>query len=329
MMRLVFLLSLLLWLPLPALAQTLKIATLAPDGTSWMKAFRDAAGQIENKTAGRVTLRYYPGGVMGDDKTVLRKIRVGQLHGGALGPNGMANIHPDSQILAVPLAFDNYAEVDKVRQEMDPFILGKLKEAGFVAYGLSEGGFAYMMSERRITNLKEAQGSKVWVPEGDPISRVALESLGISPVPLAMTDVLTGLQTRLIDAVAATATGAIALQWHTKVRHLTDLPLIYTYGTLALSEQALDKLSAADRDIVGQELRLALDRLNAGSRLDNAEALKALKKHGVEIDPASAAEIVRWREKVNRAMETLTGDKALTPALLQQLHALIKAARGG
>jgi TRAP-type C4-dicarboxylate transport system substrate-binding protein len=319
---------LLLWLlAMPASAITLKIATLAPDGTQWMTTFRQAAEEIKRETGGRVQLRYYPGGVMGDDKSVLRKIRIGQLHGGALSSGGMANIHADTQIYSIPFAFDNYAEVDRVRAALDGLVLDKLRQGGFVGYGISEGGFAYMMSEQPITNLEQARRSKVWVPEGDRISRIALESLGISPVPLPLSDVLTGLQTGLIDAVSGPPSGAIALQWHTRVKHLTDAPLLYTYGTLVVSEKALAQLGEVDRKVLEDKFAQALERINRASRDDNRAALEALKKQGVKIDPANTGEIAHWRSIINPAIEGMSGDRAISKDLLQRLHGLIDSLR--
>jgi TRAP-type C4-dicarboxylate transport system substrate-binding protein len=293
-----------------------------------MKAFRAAAKQIKKETGDRVKLRFYPGGVMGNDKSVLRKIKVGQLHGGALGAGGMSNITPDSQILSMPFAFDNYQEVDAVRKEMDSLILAKLKEAGYIGYGLIEGGFAYMMSDRKLTTLDEVQGRKVWSPEGDAVSRVALEALGIAPVPLPMTDVLTGLQTGLINAVSAPPTATIALQWHTQVKHLTDIPLLYTYGTVILSQKALNKISPEDQAIIQRELGKAMSDLNTSSRIDNESAMKALIKHGITVSTTSGKELKNWRAKVDSAIDNMSGSGRLSPEIIKQLRQLIAKQRG-
>ena len=98
-----------------AAAQELKIATLAPDGTSWMKEMRAAAETLTTASGGRVRLKFYPGGVMGNDATVLRKIQIGQLHGGAVTVLALARIYPDSQLYGLPMLFRSYAEVDYVR----------------------------------------------------------------------------------------------------------------------------------------------------------------------------------------------------------------------
>ncbi|OGT89382.1 MAG: C4-dicarboxylate ABC transporter [Gammaproteobacteria bacterium RIFOXYA12_FULL_61_12] len=319
------------WLPLQANAEpvTLKIATISPDGTSWMRAFREAAKQVSDETQGRVKLRYYPGGVMGDDKSMLRKIRIGQLHGGALSSSGLAAINPDTQIYALPFIFRDYQEVDRARKEFDPIILGKIKEGGFISYGLIEGGFAYMMSKRKLTTLDEARGHKIWSPEGDRISRTALEALGVAPVPLPITDVLTGIQTGLIDTLSAPPTVAIALQWHTGVKHLTDMPLLYIYGTLAISEKALDGISPEDQAILQRVLTKTLADLDTAGRADDKSATEALHKQGIQFDAPDPKEAELWRQKVTAAVDGLRGDGEISPELTQKLRAYLDKLRSG
>ncbi|MET0045398.1 MAG: TRAP transporter substrate-binding protein DctP, partial [Candidatus Thiodiazotropha sp. 6PLUC3] len=261
---------------------TLKIATLAPDGTSWMKQMRSAAKQIHEKTEGRVKIRFYPGGVMGNDNSVLRKIRVGQLQGGAITGGGLSTIYPDAQIYTLPFQFRNLEEVDAVRQVMDKQIIDGLKKEGFISFGLSEGGFAYLLSNSPVKTTDNMKGLKIWIPEGDQVNAKIFGQLGISPIPLPLTDVLTGLQTGLIDTIASAPIGAIALQWHTRVNYLTQVPLAYLYATLVIKEKAFSKLSAADQELVKQTLSSTFVNLNRQNRADNIAALSALKKQGIE-----------------------------------------------
>jgi TRAP-type C4-dicarboxylate transport system substrate-binding protein len=324
------LLTLCLWTgPLYADTVTLKIATISPDGTSWMRAYRAAAKQIEKETEGRVKLRYYPGGVMGNEKSVLRKIRIGQLQGGAVVSGGLAEINPDTQLYSLPLALQNYDEVDRVRKEFDTLILEKLKESGFISYGLTEGGFSYMMSDRKISSLEEAKGKKIWIPEGDRISRVALESLDISPVPLPITDVLTGLQTGLINTVAAPPTATIALQWHTRVKFLNTLPILYSYGSVVISEKALKNVSTEDQGILEKVFKKTMAGLDAETRKDNKEAMEALKKQGIAFYDIDPKEVDTWRHRVSTALDGLSGEQTINPDLVKRFREFIEKIRSG
>lgn len=317
-------LSLILVLFLVALpaaqAKSFKIATVAPDGTSWMEELKSAAAEIKKQTQGRVTFRFYPGGVMGNDKSVLRKIRVGQLQGGAVTGGGLAEIYPDSQVYSLPLAFHSYEEVDYVRQHMDKQIIDGLRDNGFVSFGLSEGGFAYLMSARPLDKISDIKQYKVWSPEGDQFSRAAFEAIGISPIPLPLTDVLTGLQTGMIDTIAASPMGAIALQWHSKVKYLNTTPLMYLYGTLVVQRKAFEALSAEDQKSVTTIMQAAFSRLDAMGRKDNDEAMKALKQQGIEFEHPSAAEQQQWQNSVNEAMKEMADKNIISNGMIQTLQ---------
>ncbi len=319
MLRHLIPLLLLAALPLTGHATTFKIASIAPDGTSWMKEMRAGAEEIKKRTEGRVEFRFYPGGIMGNDKSVLRKMRVGQLHGGALSGGGMAMIYPEAQVYTIPFIFHDYEEVDYARKQMDPVLLAGLKEKGYISFGISEGGFAYLMSNTPVGGIDDLKGHKVWVPEGDAISRTAFEASGISPVSLPLTDVLTGLQTGLIDTIASTSMGAIALQWHTRVKHLTHSPLMYIYGSMVVSAKQFNKLSAGDQQVVREVMSGVFERLDHLNRKDNQSALSALQKQGISFVTPTEIETQRWRDSLATAMDKLLTEGLFDPAILQQL----------
>ena len=309
-------------------ATTLKIATISPDGTSWMQSMREAAKLIDQRTQGRVKLRFYPGGVMGNDASVLRKIRINQLHGGAVATGGLASIDPDIQIYSLPLLFRSYDEADLVRRQMDPVIIRQLKDKGFVSYGFGEGGFAYFMSSQPIRSVDDLKQRKVWVPEGDEITRISLEALGISPIPLPLTDVLTGLQTGLIDTIASAPVASIALQWHTRVKYLTELPVLYVTGTLVISERAHKKLSAEDQQTLAGIMEKTFRDISRQNRMDNQNALAALKKQGIEFITPSSRGQGQWRAEVQQSMDDMSRSGLFSRELYLQIQQLLKQHRG-
>ena len=222
-----------------AAATEIKLATVAPENSQWMREMRDATLTIKTRTEGRVTMKLYGGGVMGNEKKVLRKIRIGQLQGGAFTANGIAEVYPDIVIYGLPMLFESQDEVDIVRQRMDKDLLQGLRQAGFVGFGFAGGGFARILANRPVARLADLHGQKVWVPEGDRVSYEAMQSLQLSPVVLPITDVLTGLQTGLLDIIAAPPVAVVALQWQTRVKYLTSMPLMYTMGLVAIDEKTL------------------------------------------------------------------------------------------
>jgi TRAP-type C4-dicarboxylate transport system substrate-binding protein len=321
------LLLLLLLSPLSQAGTTLKIATLAPDGTNWMKEMRAAAKQIKQQTDGRVNIRFYPGGVMGNDNSVLRKIRVGQLHGGAITGGSLSIVYKDAQVYSLPFQFRNLQEVDAVRQVMDPQIIEGLKEQGYICFGLSEGGFAYLLSNKPVTSTENMKDLKIWIPEGDQVNAMMFQTLGISPVPLPLTDVLTGLQTGLIDTIASSPAGAIALQWHTRVRYLTQTPLAYLFATLVLKDKAFNKLQESDQTIVKQILESTFDRIGQQNRKDNKQALVALKKQGIEFITPSSEQQKAWESHANDMLGELSKEKLFSKDMLDKMQSLIQQQR--
>ncbi|MEN8259821.1 MAG: TRAP transporter substrate-binding protein DctP [Pseudomonadota bacterium] len=322
----------LLLAPFSGFAFTFKIATISPDGTSWMRALHKGADEIAARTSGRIRFRFYPGGIMGNDASVLRKIRIGQLHGGAITGGGLAAIYPDSQVYTLPLAFRSFAEVDFVRSRMDETIIKGIRNKGFVSFGLSEGGFAYVMADEPMRSVDDLKGQKVWVPEGDVISRSAIEAFNVSPISLPLTDVLTGLQTGLINTVATSPIGAIALQWHTRVKYLTDAPLMYVYGTLVVQRKAYERLSPEDQAIVQEVMGGVLERLNRQNRLDNEEALQALQKQGIEIVKISADQARRWQAITEEVRNRLVREGVMSEGILttfqKHLHEFRRTRKG-
>lgn len=306
---------------------TLKIATLAPDGVSWMVMMREGAAEVKERTEGRVEIKFYPGGTMGNDASVLRKIRIGQLHGGMFTAGGMATVFPDFDIYTLPFAFNNYAEVDSVRRNMDGLLIDGLKEKGFISLGIAEGGFAYLVSNKPIIQLSDLNNQKVWMPEGDMMSQLVYESAGISPIPLPLTDVLTGLQTGLLDTVASSPVGIIALQWFTKVKYLTDIPLIYTYGTVSISAKAFNALSAEDQGIVKEVMGGTLKRLDKQARVDNEKALLAIKEQGIDFVKPNSEELGRWQAISVDVTQKLRVRGIYTEVLMDSLFRKIQSQR--
>lgn len=302
-----------------ALAVTLKIATASPDGTIWMEKMRLAAGEIKQRTAGRVTFRFYPGGIMGNDASVMRKIKVNQLQGGIITGGGLKNIYPDSQIYNLPLIFRSYDEVDYVRSHMDDLIIKGLEQNGFISFGLSEGGFAYLMSDKPVTRTGDLKGQKIWVPEGDSISRIIFQTIGVSPISLPLTDVLTALQTGLIDTVAASPMGAIALQWHSRIQYVTDEPLAYLYGTMIVQAKAFTRLKPEDQQIVREVIGAVYKDLNTINRRDNTEALKALRNQGIQFVPTDKNDQGNWRTMLTKTEAKIGREGILSQSIIDTL----------
>jgi len=308
-------------------AVTFKLATISPDGSYWMTKMREGADEIEKRTNGRVELKFYPGGVMGDDATVLRKIRLHQLQGAAVTGGALSGIYPDIQLYNLVLQFRNEKEVDYVRQKMDKELMQGLEQQGMVPLGFAEFGFAYMMSTVPIRTLADMRSQKAWAPDDNPIATKALQAFGISPTPLPLRDVLMGLQTGMINVVSGSPGGALALQWHSKIRYVTELPMLYLFGALIIDSQAFDKISAADQQIVRNVMARVSKEIDERSRQDNQQAIAALKNQGVEFvipSPDDVDELKRTIAVTNEELEKTIG---LSPEKVDELHRYLQEVR--
>jgi len=314
-------------IPISAQALTLKIATLAPAGTSWMKEMKNGAKEIKKQTSGRVKLKFYPGGVMGNDASVHRKIRINQLQGGAFSPSGLAHIDPSIQLFSLPMVFDSFAEVDHVRKAMDSKIKKRMADKGFIILGITEGGFGRIFSSKPVDTLEKIRATKVWMPEGDKLIQNAYSALKIQPIALPLGDVFTGLQTGLIETIAATSTGAIAFQWHSKVNYMVDVPVLYLIGTLAVSQKAFNKIKPADRQIVIDEMDKVFARLEQINRQDNINATAALKTQGIQVLQPSKQEISLWKQLSQQAISQSINDNNIDGKLVDEINQLLQNIR--
>ena len=305
-------------------AKVIKIATLSPDGTAWMKAMRAGADDIKKQTEGRVVIKFYPGGVMGNDKNVLRKIRIGQLHGGAVTAGSLTSIYPDMDIYGLPYLFSDQKQVDAVRTKLDKDLLDGLEEKGFVGFGLAGGGFTYMMSDGKVQTVDDAKQKKIWIPSDSDVGITVFESAGISPVPLPLSDVLTGLQTGLVDTVFASPIGAIALQWHSKIKYIIDVPLTYLSALLVIQKKTFNKLKESDQAVIRKVMSDVFDAINKKNQKDNISAREALINKGIEFVKLSEADMNIWLEVGKKAMHKLEAKNNYTKAMYDRLMKAVK-----
>ena len=305
----------------------IKVATILPDGSHWLREMRSGGDEIRVRTDGRVTLKFYPGGVMGNDAQILRKVRIGQLHGGAFTATGLGARYSGLNVYGIPLLFRSLDEVDYVRERMDAGLVAGLEDAGFVSFGFTEGGFAQLMANDPISRVEDMRRRKVWIPEGDQISSLVLAALGLSPVTLPPTDVLTGLQTGLIDVVAASPVAALVLQWHTKIKHITELPIVYSIGIFAIDVQVFNRLSEEDQAVVREILTNTVQTLDKAARQDEEEARAVLGRTGIQFVSVDPGAVMGWRRTIDGIYPKLRQRRDIDAAVLDELLSHLRTYR--
>ena len=283
----------------------LRIATLAPDGSSWHRAFKQVAREVKTRTDGRVVLKIYAGGVMGDEAAMVRKMRTGQLDGAAVTNVGLGEINKQLLMLQLPLLFRNYKELDRVRDAMSDKFEGMLASAGFRLSGWGDVGAAYLFSNSPIRRPGDAKATKMWVWDTDPVSSEVMKVVGVNAIPLSVPDVLPSLQTGVIDAFLNSPYGAIALQWYTKAAYITNLKLAMTIGGSVMTDKAWGKLSDTDKQILTDISRSTHGKLLKRIRKDNTKAITALKDKGIQV--VEPEDFGAWKKVADDVRKNLTG----------------------
>ena len=276
-------------------ATTIKIATLSTDGTTWMKKMRAAATEIATRTEKRVKIKFYPGGVMGNENAILRKMRINQLQGAAVSSGSLDRYYNDTGIYSLPFLFDSLEEVLYVRKKMDELIINGLEKNGLIAFGVAESGFAYILSNNPVKEVAELRKLKIWIPD-TASARNTVKAFKFTPIPLPFSDVLAALQTSLVNTIAISPIASIALQWHTQVKYLTEMPLLYGWATLVISKKVMNKLKSHDKKIVSEVLQRTFKEIDLQNQKDNSAALAALKNQGITFVKPDANQISEWKK---------------------------------
>jgi TRAP-type C4-dicarboxylate transport system substrate-binding protein len=283
----------------PLLAQkpiTIKLATLVPDRSVWGTFLREMGSDWKKATNSRVNLRIYPGMVAGDDPDVVRKMRIGQLNAGTLTLTGLVEIDDSFSVFGIPLYFDSYEEYFYVIEQLQPVLEKRLQDKGFVLINWGHGGWIHLFSTTPITTIKQLQKHKLFVWAGDDRMVTWYQKNGFRPVALQLPDVVTGLQTGMIDAMPSTPLAALALQWFRTAPYMLDMGFAPFLGATVVTKRSWKKISPADQEAILEVSREASLKFRTEIPIQDENAVIEMSKRGLEViavtDDAALAE---WR----------------------------------
>jgi TRAP-type C4-dicarboxylate transport system substrate-binding protein len=286
----------------------IKFATVAPEGSTWMKHMRALDKELKEKSDGRLGFRFYAGGIAGDEVDVLKKMRIGQIHCAAFSGVGFGQILPMVRVLDLPFLFRNDKETDLVHGEMRPFFTNEFRRKGFELLAWAELGNVHLFSREPIQRVKDLSGLKVWTWSGDPIAKETFSNMGVNPIPLTITDVTTALNTGMIDTIYAPPLGALALQWHRSMKYMTALPLTHSTGAVLITSKYFKKLPENLADLLTTAFEKAMQSLTLALRNQNKEAIKLIQDSGLTIVPVpSGQDLDEFYHIHDRVAENLTG----------------------
>ena len=301
-------LSLLVWSQ-ASFALKIKVGVLAPDGTTWTKNLKSMVKEIKKATDGKVNFKIYAGGVAGDEPDVLRKIRIGQMHAGIFTGRALGEINGDARVIEIPFTFYRDREKAlKTLESLEKYLASGFEKKGFKQLGMFEIGLIYVVSTKKVTNLKEMKGIKVWSWEGDRLVEALVKSMGLVAVPLALPDVLSSLSTGIIQAAYASPMAVLALQWSSKVKYLINYPVSYSIGAFVVDKKVWKKIPTKYQKTVEKICRKYVDIANKSTIKDNNEAMGALVDSGVKLIEFPKEDTVKSTEIRAQVVKKLKGN---------------------
>jgi TRAP-type C4-dicarboxylate transport system substrate-binding protein len=286
---------------------TIKFATIAPEKTTWYNVMKEYDAAVRKESGGRIGFQIYSGGVLGDEKAVLRKIRAGQLHAGGFTGVAMGEIAPRVRVLDTPFLFRNSDEVDYLYRKFEKEFDQAFQQGGFVLLGRAEVGFVHVFTNAPVNKPDDLKRIKLWTWEGDPVAEAAFRALGISPIPVAFPDVLTSLQTGLIDAFYTPPYAAIQLQWHTRAKYMIETPISNASGAVLIAKSYFEKLPADLQEILLRNGKQYLSKITQLAREDNRKAIEQIRKAGLTIQKVDEKYLPVYIEAGQRARRMLIG----------------------
>lgn len=292
----------------PARAEVLvKMATLAPDGSTYHLILKEMAEKWKTATNGRVTVRLYPGSVAGDDTDVVRKMRLGSLNAGLLTSAGVAAVDRSVMALQVPMLYSSYEEVDHVLSVYGPKLEAALAAKGFVVLNWADAGWVRFFTKSPVRNPDDLKPLKLFAWGNDTDYLEIWKDAGFNPVPLPSTEISTALQTGLVSALPTTPQAAVLLQWYQHAKNMTDVKWALLLGATLISKSTWDKVSPEDQKAIRAASAEAGARLRAESRASEGRDIAAMKKRGLNVVEVDAKAQALWRAAAEAAYPKARG----------------------
>jgi TRAP-type C4-dicarboxylate transport system substrate-binding protein len=285
---------------------TFRIASLVPEGSSWMKILNAWNKTLKERTNGKLKLRFYPGGSQGDERDFVRKMRVGQLDGGVVTMTGMSLLVPAMNVLVLPGLLDTYAELDRVREKMAPKFESMFETEGFKLVGWGDAGKTRLFSVKPIKRPSDIKAMRPWVWKDDPIFVEFYQAIGASAVRLGVPEVYPALQTRMVDVISSSALTAVALQWYTRVKYMTAHNSAIIAGGTMMRKDKYDELPPDLKEVFDSTAARAHELLNKAVRKEDQKAYEVIVKKGITPVEAGDAK-AEWDAVDKQVRDKLTG----------------------
>lgn len=292
----------------------LRLATVAPEGSPWMRVFRAWDNELRERTGGQLGLRFYAGGSQGQEQDYIDKMGSGQLDGAAVTSTGLGQIVKPVLVLSAPGAIENYEQLDRVRRRMNSRFETQFNRSGYQLLGWGDVGKSRLFSKHQIAQPSDLRSRRPWVPSTDEIFSEVLSVVGANPRRLGITEVYPSLQTGMIDTVPGSAIAAVSLQWYTKLRYYSEQSTGVLIGATILKKSKFDSLSSDHQTALMETSRRAHRLLQRAIRREDERSLRVLDRRLTAVD--TSAHEAEWRQVAETARNNLAG-RVYPRALLQ------------
>jgi TRAP-type transport system periplasmic protein len=308
----------------PAGKTVLRVATLAPKGSSWMRVFDAWNNSLKQRTGGRLELHFYAGGAAGDERDAVRKMRAGQIDAAAVTTMGLGQIVRSSLVLQAPGVCHSYARIDAVRSKLAAEFEGQFDAAGFKLLGWGDAGEGRVFSNRPVLTPQDMQQTRMWSWRDDPTWQSVLEAAGVNGVALGLPEVYPALRTNRIDAFPGTSIAAVAFQWYTKATHVTREPRAIVVGATVIKKEKVEALAPDLKQALLETSEAAHRALAKAIRQDDQKAFDAILKRGVQAVSLAKHE-KSWSDVLQKARQSLVG-KLYPAELLKRVEEIAASA---
>ena len=285
-----------------------KMATLAPEGTDWHGMLIEMGQEWKEATKGKVKLRIYPGGVLGDERDMVRKMRIGQIHAAGMTAEGLSEIVPEFSGYFIPLVYQDSKDVNRVTNELLPGLEVKLEEKGFKLLYFGELTWAYWFSTEPIITPSDLKKSKFFTWAGDFKWEQVYKKAGYNPIPLATTDILSGLQTGLINTIPMPPIYALAQQSFGIANHMLDMKWGVLMAGIVVDLKTWNRIPKKYHTELIQITRSIQDKYKDTNQKAEQDAIGAMKKFGLTIHQINETDMKMWNSEVERVSVYLRGN---------------------
>jgi TRAP-type C4-dicarboxylate transport system substrate-binding protein len=314
---------------LAAAPAKIRLATLAPKGSSYMKHLQTMSEAWRAAPGGGVQLTIYPDGTMGSETDMIRRMRLGQLQAAMVTTSGLIEIEPGSAGLqSMPRVYRDLAEVDFIGEKLHPMLEKRLAEKGFIVLCWSDTGFVRFFSKQQVVSPDDLRKTKLFVAANRPQETDIYRSVGCNPVPLEVADILPSLQTGLIDCVCMPPTIALALQVDTTAPNMLDMNWVPLVGAIIITKKAWDAIPVETQEAMRKAAVEVGKQVKADGRRENVESIEAMKKRGLKVHTLTPEMDAEWDKVVAKAYPKVRGI-AVPPDVYDEIMSQLEAFRSG